>query len=67
VKEYAHGEAFGHVAIGVPDLPGMAKRIESAGYEITDHPKVLMLGGPMVAFVKDPDGFFIELIQIQKG
>lgn len=67
VDGYEHGDAFGHVAIGVPDLPGMVQRIEAAGYEVTDQPKVLMQGGPMVAFAKDPDGFFVELIQIQKG
>lgn len=67
VDEYTHGDAFGHVAVGVPDLPGMVKKIENAGYEITDAPKVLMKGGPMVAFARDPDGFAVELIQIQKG
>ncbi|MCB2077339.1 MAG: lactoylglutathione lyase [Novosphingobium sp.] len=67
VDEYTHGDAFGHVAIGVPDLPGLVKKIEAAGYEVIDQPKVLMTGGPMVAFAKDPDGFAVELIQIQKG
>ena len=67
VDEYAHGDAFGHVAIGVPDLPAMVARIEAAGYEVTDQPKVLMTGGPMVAFAKDPDGFAVELIQIRKA
>lgn len=67
VDEYTHGDAFGHVAIGVPDLPGMVQKIEAAGYEIIDQPKVLMKGGPMVAFAKDPDGFAVELIQIQKA
>ena len=55
------------MAIGVPDLVGMVKRIEQAGYEVTDQPKVLMTGGPMVAFARDPDGFFVELIQIRKA
>lgn len=64
---YAHGEAFGHVAIGVPDLPGLVRKIEAAGYRVTDQPRVLMDGGPMVAFVLDPDGFAVELIQIRKG
>lgn len=67
VDGYVHGDAFGHVAIGFPDLPGVVRRIEEAGYEVTDAPKVLMTGGPMVAFAKDPDGFFVELIQIQRS
>jgi lactoylglutathione lyase len=66
VDEYTHGDAFGHVAIGVPDLQGTVSAIEKAGYEVTDQPKVLMEGGPAVAFAKDPDGFYVELIQIQK-
>lgn len=67
VDRYEHGEAFGHVAIGVPDLDGMVRRIEDAGYDIVDHPNVLMAGGPKVAFAKDPDGFLVELIQIQRA
>ena len=67
VDGYSHGDAFGHVAIGVPDLRAMVRRIEDAGYVVTDQPKVLMQGGPMVAFAKDPDGFAVELIQVQKG
>ncbi len=67
VKGYTHGTAYGHLAIGVPDLPGLVQRIEAAGYEITDAPKVLMAGGPMVAFAKDPDGFDVELIQVQRS
>jgi lactoylglutathione lyase len=66
VDEYTHGDAFGHIAIGVPDLPAMVRTIAAAGYEITDQPKVLMEGGPMVAFARDPDGFAVELIQIQR-
>ncbi|KHK90456.1 hypothetical protein LK12_16870 [Novosphingobium malaysiense] len=66
VDRYEHGEAFGHVAIGVADLEDVVRRIEDAGYEIADQPKVLMAGGPKVAFAKDPDGFFVELIQIQR-
>ena len=67
VGEYTQGDAFGHIAIGVPDLPGTVRRIEAAGYEVTDQPQVLLKGGPMVAFARDPDGFAVELIQIQKG
>lgn len=67
VDEYTHGDAFGHVAIGVPDLAGTVRAIEEAGYEVTDQPKVLMEGGPSVAFARDPDGFFVELIQIRKN
>ncbi len=67
IQEYTHGTGYGHVAIGIPDLPATVEKIREAGFEVTEEPKVLMTGGPMVAFVKDPDGFAVELIQIQKA
>ncbi|MCJ2181049.1 VOC family protein [Novosphingobium album (ex Hu et al. 2023)] len=67
VDTYTHGDAFGHIAIGVPDLASTVSAIADAGYEVTDQPKVLMPGGPMVAFAKDPDGFAVELIQIRRA
>jgi lactoylglutathione lyase len=60
---YTHGNGYGHIAIGVPDLPGTCERLQDAGVEITVQPKVLFVGGPALAFVKDPDGYAIELIQ----
>jgi lactoylglutathione lyase len=65
--EYTHGTGYGHIALGMPDLVETVGRLEAAGFEITEPPKVVMEGGPMVAFVKDPDGFAVELIQIQKA
>lgn len=65
--ECTHGTSYGHVALGIPDLPAMVEKIRAAGFEITEEPKVVMTGGPMVAFVKDADGFAVGLIQIQKA
>lgn len=60
---YTHGTSYGHVSVGVPDIAAMVARLEGMGAEVTQRPTVLKPGGPEVAFVKDPDGFDIELIQ----
>jgi lactoylglutathione lyase len=64
---YSHGSGYGHIAIGVPDVTAMVAKLESMGAEITARPKVLIPGGPAVAFVKDPDGYEVELIQTRKS
>lgn len=56
-----------HIAIGVPDVPAMVEKLEALGAEVSLRPKVLMEGGPEVAFVKDPDGYSVELIQTRKS
>ncbi|MBK7285359.1 MAG: VOC family protein [Sphingomonadales bacterium] len=64
---YTHGTGYGHVAIGVPDLYGTWGRLRSAGVEINPiEPKTLLPGAPALAFIKDPDGYSIELIQTSK-
>jgi lactoylglutathione lyase len=66
-QPYTHGTGYGHIAIGVPDLPATVEKLEGMGFEVTDQPRVLIAGGPLVAFVKDADGYAVELIQIQRG
>jgi lactoylglutathione lyase len=63
---YTHGTGYGHVAIGVPDIGATVARLAALGAAIIAPPKVLIRGGPAVAFVRDPDGYEIELIQTRR-
>lgn len=63
---YSHGSGYGHVAIGVPDMAATVAKLEAMGTEVTLRPKALIAGGPAVAFVKDPDGYEVELIQTRR-
>ncbi|WP_232476194.1 lactoylglutathione lyase [Flavisphingomonas formosensis] len=63
---YTHGSGYGHIAIGVPDVAAMYARLGDHGGEPVTAPKTMMAGAPELAFVKDPDGYAIELIQIRR-
>jgi lactoylglutathione lyase len=63
-EDYDKGDGFGHIAIGVPDIYGICEKIAAEGMEIPRPPGPLKYGGPnasVIAFVKDPDGYMIEL------
>jgi len=62
-QPYTHGTHYGHVSVGVPDVEAMVAKLESMGVEIETRPTKLKPGAPLVAFVKDPDGCSVELIQ----
>jgi lactoylglutathione lyase len=63
VSSYDLGTAFGHIAIGVPDVVATCAQIEQAGGTITRPPGLVKGGATMIAFVQDPDGYKIELIE----
>jgi lactoylglutathione lyase len=61
---YDKGDGFGHIAIGVPDIYGLCEILEKEGVEIPRPAGPLAHAGPnasIIAFVKDPDGYLIEL------
>ena len=60
---HTHGSGYGHISIGAPKLEATVAKLEGMGAEITTRPTVLIAGGPRVAFVKDFDGYAIELVQ----
>lgn len=62
-KGYDLGNAFGHLAIGVPDIYQTCEGLEKLGVEIPRPPGPMKHGTTVIAFVKDPDGYMIELIE----
>ena len=63
VAQYEMGSAFGHIAIGVPDVYASCDKIRAAGGNITREPGPVKGGSTVIAFVTDPDGYKIELIE----
>ncbi len=63
VDRYDLGTAYGHIALGVPDVYAACDRIRAAGGKITREPGPVAGGSTVIAFVQDPDGYKIELIQ----
>ncbi len=61
--QYELGNAYGHIAIGCDDIYQTCKNIEQSGGIITRAPGPVKGGSTEIAFVKDPDGYAIELIQ----
>lgn len=59
---YAHGEAFGHIALLVDDMDAELKRLADAGIGPEKDPYEPYPGGPKICFVRDPDGYRIELL-----
>ncbi len=63
VETYELGTAYGHIAIGVGDIHAVCDRIRAAGGKITREPGPMKHGTTVIAFVVDPDGYKIELIE----
>ena len=63
VQSYEIGTAFGHVALGVDDIFAACDRIRAAGGKISREPGPMKHGSTVIAFVEDPDGYKIELIE----
>lgn len=62
-EAYDLGNGFGHVALGVSDIHATCERIRAAGGVISREPGPMKHGTTVIAFVKDPDGYAIELIE----
>jgi lactoylglutathione lyase len=63
VDRYELGNAYGHIALGVDDIYGACAKIREAGGRIAREPGPMKHGTTVIAFVEDPDGYKIELIE----
>lgn len=60
---YEHGSGFGHIALGVPDIYKTCEALRTAGANIVREPGPMKHGTTVIAFIEDPDGYKIELIE----
>ncbi len=63
VESYDQGSAYGHMAIAVPNAAEACERIRRAGGNVTREAGPVKGGTTVIAFVQDPDGYKIELIE----
>lgn len=63
VSSYDMGSAYGHIALGVPDVGAACERIRTGGGQVTREAGPVKGGTTVIAFITDPDGYKIELIQ----
>jgi len=63
VDRYELGTAYGHIAIEVPDAAAACERIRAAGGKVVREAGPVKGGSTVIAFVEDPDGYRIELIE----
>jgi lactoylglutathione lyase len=61
---YTIGDGYGHIAIGVEDIFATCDRIVAKGGKITRNPGAMKHGTTVIAFVEDPTGYKVELIQM---
>ena len=62
-EPYALGTAFGHLAIAVPDVYKACEKLAAAGVKVPRPAGPMAHGGSVIAFIEDPDGYRIELIE----
>ena len=63
VEKYELGNAFGHLAVGVPDVAAACEAVRKGGGRVTREAGPVKFGTTIIAFVEDPDGYKIELIE----
>jgi lactoylglutathione lyase len=62
-SSYAIGDGFGHVAIGTDDIRATVERARAAGAKVTREPGPMKHGTTVIAFLEDPTGYKVELIE----
>jgi lactoylglutathione lyase len=65
VERYDLGNAYGHIALGVNDIYATCEAIGQLGGKVVREPGAMKHGSTVIAFVEDPDGYKVELIQLK--
>ncbi len=65
--QYDLGNGYGHVALGVDDIYAACDKIKSLNGKVSREPGAMKHGSTVIAFVEDPDGYKIELIQLKQA
>lgn len=60
---YDHGNAFGHIALGTEDIYATCERVKGLGGKVVREPGPMKHGTTVIAFIEDPNGYKIELIE----
>jgi lactoylglutathione lyase len=64
---YNLGDAYGHIALGVDDIYATCAAIKAQGGKISREPGPMKHGTTVIAFIEDPDGYKVELIQLKSA
>ena len=64
VEKYDLGNAYGHIALGVDDIYSTCEEIRNRGGKVVREPGPMKHGSTVIAFVEDPGGYKVELIQV---
>ena len=64
ISRYELGDGYGHIALGVDDIHSVCERISAKGGRVVRQPGPMKHGSTVIAFVEDPDGYKVELIQL---
>ena len=64
VDKYDLGNAYGHIALGVDDIYTTCEEIKARGGKVVREPGPMKHGSTVIAFVEDPNGYKVELIQL---
>jgi lactoylglutathione lyase len=62
---YDLGDAYGHVALGVDDIYATVEALRAKGAKVVREPGPMKHGGSEIAFIEDPNGYRVELIQLR--
>ncbi|MBS9384274.1 MAG: lactoylglutathione lyase [Dolichospermum sp. BR01] len=65
VEKYDLGSAYGHIALGVHNIYATCETIGELGGKVVREPGPMKHGSTVIAFVEDPDGYKVELIQLK--